>query len=103
MTILVSNLPSTVTEAQLDDLKTQFLSFGKVNKFEVTIIIQLESNEDAAIKALNDHLVEGHPIKVKGVKEGEESNSPFPTTPAPTVSHFYKRGNNMASEQDDPP
>ena len=89
MTIQVSNLPFTVTDAQLDNLKASFSSFGKVNKFEVivtnkstkVIIVQLESGEDAAIKALNGELLEAQSIEVKGVKEGEGSNSPSPATP----------------------
>lgn len=49
MTIQVSHLPSTVTDAQLDTLKARFSSFGKVNKFDVdvsdpkVIIVKLES------------------------------------------------------------
>ena len=75
MTIQVSNLSSTVTDAQLDNLKASFSSLGKVNKFEVlatnentkVIVIQLESGEDVAIKTLNGQLLEGKPIEVKKI------------------------------------
>ena len=84
MTIIqVSNLPSTVTDAQLDNLKASFSSFGEISSFAYhkdVIHIVMESGGDKAIEALNNQLLESKPIKVEKLNTtGHVDESPHPT------------------------
>ncbi|BAY43042.1 RNA-binding region RNP-1 [Scytonema sp. HK-05] len=57
MTLLVGNLPSEITEANLRELFTKFGTVGKIDIFPgsgfATVAIEGEANEDLAVQELN--------------------------------------------------
>jgi RNA recognition motif-containing protein len=57
MTLLVGNLPSEITEANLRELFTKFGTVGKIDIFPgsgfATVAIEGEANEERAVQELN--------------------------------------------------